>query len=512
MKKKSSIIKLSLIGVVLAIGIILSVCSFNLPFGFKNYNSFASSIKLGLDLKGGVYAVYDAESAGVDNFDTKLEGTQKRLQDLLVAKGYTEAVITIEDKTRLRVEVPDVDNPSAIFELIGKPADLEFVLDETDKVVITGDHVTNAEGYFDATQGQPVVSLDLTDEGGKKFGQATSDNVGKTMSIYVVTDGVRETQPVSTATIQEAITGGKAQITMSGTDASVAEDLAAQIMSGTFDVQLSLKESSTVSPTLGEKALSLSIIAGAIGLVLVILFMIWRYKLFGAVAALALALYTVLMLFFLATLPWVQLTLPGIAGILLSIGMAVDGNVVIYERIKDEYAGGKSLLASFHAGFKKAAVAIFDSNITTVIAAIILIIFGTGSISGFGITLLIGIILSMFTCLLVTRFLAKHFINLFEPKKKKGEDSSTPAYVERSEKYFKRFYGVKRLAVAEATVAVTPAPVAEEIVVEVAEEVVSQPATEEVVEVETTETVEVNESVEPEVTETVSDEQTEGDK
>lgn len=412
MKKKSSIIKLTLIGVALAIGIVLSVCSFRLPFSFYNYNSFASSIKLGLDLKGGIYAVYDAESAGVDNFDSKLAGTQKRLQDLLVSKGYSEAVVTIEGKSRLRVEVPDVDNPSAIFELIGKPAELQFVLDDTDEIVITGDDVTNAEGGYDSKAGSAVVSLELTSEGGKKFGSATSANIGKTMSIYLVTDGVREEKPISTATIQDAITNGRAQITMSGQDTQAAKDLASQIMSGTFDVKLSLKESSTVSPTLGEKALFLGIIAGAVGLLLVILFLLFRYRMFGVVATIALLIYTVLMLFFLAVFPWVQLTLPGIAGIILSLGMAVDGNIVIYERIRDEYRDGKSILASMHAGFKHATVAIFDSNITTIIAAIILIIFGSGSVSGFGVTLLIGILLSLFTSLLVTRGLSKWITSL----------------------------------------------------------------------------------------------------
>ena len=413
MKRKSSIIKLTLIGVVLVIGIVLSVCSFSLPFSYYNYNSFASSIKLGLDLKGGVYAVYDTESAGVDNFESKLEGTQKRLQDLLVSKGYTEALVTIENKTRLRVEVPDVDNPSAIFELIGKPAEIEFVLDENPKnPVITGDHVKSAEGYYDSQQAAPVVSLELTEEGGKRFGEITADNVGKSMSIYIVTDGVRDETPISTANSQEAITGGRAQITMSGQDTQAAVDLASQIMSGTFDVKLSLKESSTISPTLGEQALFLGIIAGAVGLLLVIAFLIWRYRLFGVVATIALLIYAVLMLFFLSVFPWVQLTLPGIAGIILSLGMAVDGNIIIYERIRDEYRDGKSILASLHAGFKKATVAIFDSNITTIIAAIILIIFGSGSITGFGITLLIGIILSMFTSLVVTRGLCKYFTNI----------------------------------------------------------------------------------------------------
>ncbi len=411
MKKKSSIVKLTLIGVALAIGIVLSVFSFKLPFGFYNYKSFASSIKLGLDLKGGIYAVYDTNSDGADNFQSKLEGTQDRLQSLLVSKGYSEAVVTIEDKTRLRVEVPDVDDPKAIFELIGQPAELQFYLgkNNTDGTMfMTGKEVVSAEGYYDSQQGKPIVSLVLTDEGRKIFGEITTNNVNGTISIYSVTKGEDPTL-VSSATINEAITTGRAQITMSGTDATAAKELATKIMSGTFDVELTLLSSDVISPTLGEQALKLGIIAGAIGLLLVVAFLIWRYRLFGVVAAVALGIYTVLMLFFLAVFPWVQLTLPGIAGIILSLGMAVDGNVIIYERIRDEYAAGKSILAAVNAGFKKAMVAIFDSNITTVIAAIVLIIFGTGSISGFGVTLLIGILLSMFTSLLVTRGLCKYF-------------------------------------------------------------------------------------------------------
>ena len=410
MKKKSSIVKLTLIGVALAIGIVLSVFSFKLPFGFYNYKSFASSIKLGLDLKGGIYAVYDTNSDGADNFQSKLEGTQDRLQSLLVSKGYSEAVVTIEDKTRLRVEVPDVDDPKAIFELIGQPAELKFYLGEnnTGDMFMTGEEVISAEGYYDSQQGKPVVSLTLTDEGREKFGEITKKNVGKMISIYSETKGESPVL-VSSAKINEPITTGRAQITMSGTDATAAKELATKIMSGTFDVELTLLSSDVISPTLGEQALKLGIIAGAIGLLLVVAFLIWRYRLFGVVAAVALGIYAVLMLFFLAVFPWVQLTLPGIAGIILSLGMAVDGNVIIYERIRDEYAAGKSILAAVNAGFKKAMVAIFDSNITTVIAAIVLIIFGTGSISGFGVTLLIGILLSMFTSLLVTRGLCKYF-------------------------------------------------------------------------------------------------------
>ena len=225
-----------------------------------------------------------------------------------------------------------------------------------------------------------------------------------------ITDYAESTQLVTTASINEAIYGNA---TITGNfDKETVENLATQIASGTFELTLSLIESSTMPATLGEQALNTGLVAGAIGLLIVILFLIWRYRLFGVVATISLAIYTELMFFFLAALPWVQLTLAGIAGIILSLGMAVDGNVIVYERIKDEYKAGKSLLASYHAGFSKAFSSILDGNITTVIAAISLLIFGAGTIKGFGLTLLIGIILSMFTSLLLNRFLVKAFVTL----------------------------------------------------------------------------------------------------
>ena len=243
-----------------------------------------------------------------------------------------------------------------------------------------------------------------------------------------ITDYSDSTQLVTTATINEAIYGNA---TISGNfDQETVENLATQISSGTFELTLSLIESSTMPATLGEKALETGLIAGLIGLLIIIAFLIWRYRLLGVVATISLAVYTELMFFFLAALPWVQLTLAGIAGIILSIGMAVDGNIIVYERIKDEYRAGKSLLASYHAGFSKAFSSIFDGNITTVIAAVSLLIFGSGTIKGFGLTLFVGIILSMFTSLLLNRFILKAFVDLVPEGEKcfslqRGEDVKT---------------------------------------------------------------------------------------
>ncbi|MCI9031108.1 MAG: protein translocase subunit SecD [Clostridia bacterium] len=407
MKKKSSIVKLSIIGVVLIIGIVLSFCSFDI--GLTTYKSFASSISLGLDLKGGVYAVYEAVDDNTANLDERMEGTRTMLLNLLVQKGYTEATIVKEGTTRLRVEVPDVDNPSEIFDIIGKPASIRFVLDSSNEQVITGEHIVSAEAGY-TTQDGYVVQLSLNSEGADKFYEATSNHVNEYMSIYVQVQGEEE-QRISQATISTAIAGGRAVINGMGSY-EAAKNLADQIMSGTFEVRLALMDSSTVSPTLGEQALFYGLLAGIIGLALVIVFLCVIYRMLGVAASVSLMVYAVLMLFFLAVLPGVQLTLPGIAGIILSLGMAVDANVIIYERMKFEYRNGKSIMASSYAGFRRATMAIIDSNVTTIIAGIMLFIFGTGSIKGFAITLLLGIVLSLFTSMLVSRLLVRCFVNI----------------------------------------------------------------------------------------------------
>ncbi|MCI8595766.1 MAG: protein translocase subunit SecD [Clostridia bacterium] len=410
MKKKSSIIKLSIIGVLTIIGLIMSFCTFN--FGLTTFKSFGSAIKLGLDLKGGVYAVYEMDgSEDTTNLSSRMAGTRTRLENMLTSKGYTEATVVREGSTRLRVEVPDVDDPGNIFDIIGKPAELRFVLDNTGEIVLTGKNVLSAEATYD--NGEPVVALSLDSAGTEAFAKATSENIGQTMSIISTVDG--DETKISSPKINSAISNGKAIINGMGS-IEAAQNLADQITSGQFEVKLSLLESSTISPTLGEKALLCGIIAGVLGLALVMAFLIVRYRMLGVVASIALLLYADLMLLFLAILPWVQLTLPGIAGIILSIGMAVDANVIIYERIKDEFRNGKSMLASSHAGFKKATKAIIDSNVTTIIAAVVLLIFGTGSIQGFAIALLVGIILSLFTSMLITRKLVKYFIAVMPDK------------------------------------------------------------------------------------------------
>lgn len=415
MKKTSSIVKLLLIVLIMAVVAVLATCSFRIPGTDYNYNSFASVIDLGLDLKGGVYAVYEASSDDTSNFADKLNDTKNSLQEMLTRRGYTEAVVVTEGDNRIRVSIPNKDNAEGLFQIIGRPAGIEFVIDDTDNVVLTGDDVNSATGAYGNTGNATgaYVQLDLTDAGIAKFSEATGANVGKTMSIYLVHDGVREDQPITRATINSRIDTNPIITLGTGSGKSDAEDLAAQINSGTFALTLTVVDSGNESATLGEQALRMSILAGAIGLLLIFIFLIVRYRWFGVASVMTLTIYILADLFLLAEFPLVQLSLPGIAGVLLGIGMAVDGNIIILERIREEFKSGKSAVASFHSGIKKSRSSILDGNITTIIAALILIFIGTGTVYGFGVTLAISIVLSILASMFVFGFIAKQFVNLF---------------------------------------------------------------------------------------------------
>lgn len=414
-KKKSTITKLVLTCVALVIGMIF--CFVPMRFGLTDYHPFMSkeSISLGLDLEGGVYAVYDVPNyTEISNFESKINGTRSSLEAMLIGKGYAEATVVREGENRLRVEIPDVDDAKDILDIIGDPVQLEFVLGQppesyTADAVLTGDDVVRANYAFSAENGY-YVQLELTSAGNTKISEITTNHVNEYLTIYTTRDGVRDENAISTAQIKSAIPRDPI-ITGNFTEDEVKE-LADQINSGTFSVQLNRIQSETISPTLGNDALTYGLIAGLIGFVLVIAFMCVLYRMLGFASTLALLIYVVLYMFFLAVLPWVQLTLPGIAGILLSIGMAVDANIIIFERIKDEYRNGKSIMAAYHAGFKKALFAILDSNVTTVIACVLLLLLGTGSVKGFALTLLVGVLISLFTSLVVSRGITHWFINL----------------------------------------------------------------------------------------------------
>ncbi|MCL2062117.1 MAG: protein translocase subunit SecD [Firmicutes bacterium] len=408
MKKKSSIVKFSILGAILLIGLILSFV--RIPLGMNTFKGFAGTIKLGLDLRGGVYAVYEAEPNDGGRTQTvtseQMNGTRLMLQNMLMSKGYSEATVVRQGNNRLRVEIPDIDDPSEILRLIGEPATLEFVAENGD-IVITGTHVTRAQAGFDSESGGYVVHLSLNSEGTRRFADATApDKHGQSIEIRATVGG--QTSTISAPSINTTISNGRAIIT-GMRDQAAAQELADQITAGQFSVKLNRIDTAVMPPTLGARALTLGLIAGIIALILLMVFMCVFYRSFGVLSALTLLLYAVLMLFFLAALPWVQLTLPGIAGILLSLGMMVDGNIIMFERIKDEYRNGKSIKASAYAGIKKSFGAIFDADTTTVIAAVVLLIFGSsfgmGAIQSFALTLLVGVVLAMFVNLvLIGRF------------------------------------------------------------------------------------------------------------
>ena len=364
---------------------------------------WGEAISLGLDLRGGVYTVYQAEDDGSEDFDSKMNSTVNILTSRLTRQGFTEATVTRQGNDRIRVEIPNVTDPNEILRIIGSPAQLYFK-DEDGNVIIEGAMVKNAQAAQDEN-GKPCVSFELNDEGAKLFAEGTAANLGKTISIEL--DG----EVISAPTVNSVISGGQGQITSSSFTAEEAKTLANLILSGALPLNLSQLEVSAISATLGDTALDRALVAGIIGVALVMLFMLIRYRLCGLVADIALTIYIMIVVLLLA-LTGAQLTLPGVAGIILGIGMAVDANVVIFERIREELAVGRPLPSSVKKGFSNAFSAIIDANITTIIAAVVLYAFGTGSIRGFALTLGISVATSMFTAVFVTHKLLDIFVDL----------------------------------------------------------------------------------------------------
>ncbi len=362
------------------------------------------NIKLGLDLAGGVSITYKAVEDNPSSEDMK--DTVYKLQRR-VEKYSTEASVYQEGSDRINIEIPGVSDANTILEEMGKPGSLEFQ-NTSGETLLTGSDIKNAQAqtFTDSTSGQRqyVVDLTLTDEGKEKFTQATTDNLGKQMPI--VYDG----EVISSPTVQSVLSEGTAQITgMESYEA--ADELASTIRIGSLSLELEELNSKVVGAQLGNSALTSSLLAAVIGLGLVILFMIIMYRIPGLASGIALILYSALMIWAL----WIfdiTLTLLGIAGIILSIGMAVDANVIIFARIQEEIATGKTVSTAMKIGYDKALSAVVDGNVTTLIAAVVLGLRGSGPVKGFAYTLGIGIVLSMFTALIVTRWLMKCFYAL----------------------------------------------------------------------------------------------------
>lgn len=360
-------------------------------FGYSSMNQ----IKLGLDLAGGVSITYQAKEAN----PTAEEMSDTRYKLLKRVQNYsTEAEVYQEGSNRINVDIPGVSDANAILEELGKPGSLVF-LDSEGHKVLDGKQVKTAKGGMTEVNGQKeyVVALTFDEAGTKAFADATTKGVGK--PIYIVYDG----QPISSPMVKEPIVGGSCQID-GMKDYDEANNLASTIRIGSLSLELEELRSNVVGAKLGQEAISTSLKAGVIGFGVIVLFMIFAYLVPGLAASLALTLYVGLMLLLLVAFN-ITLTLPGVAGIILSIGMAVDANVIIFTRIKEEIGAGRTVKASIKTGFEKALSAIIDGNVTTLIAAAVLYIKGSGTVKGFASTLALGIVLSMFTALFITKFI-----------------------------------------------------------------------------------------------------------
>ena len=413
----------------LLIGIVvgsLLLFVFVYPQGVNKWVSVPNvPFRLGLDLLGGTHLVYQADLSKSDNKSDAMQGVRDVIERRVNFFGITEPLVQISGSDRLIVELAGISDVSQAIELIGATPFLEFketkvdtqaILDAQQKgqrldedplqsTGLNGRHLKRVTVVFDQQTYQPQVSLQLTDEGTKLFAEITKKNLGKIVAIYL--DGV----PISTPVVQSEISDGNAVISGKFTPTE-AKLLATRLNSGALPVPISLVSQQTIGASLGEESLSKSLRAGVYGLILVALFMILFYRLPGVVSVLALGIYVVIVLTFYKLIG-VTLTLAGIAGFILSLGMAVDANVLIFARMREELHAGKSLRASIHEGFSRAWLSVRDSHVTTLIGAFVLYVFTTSIVKGFALTLGIGVLTSLFTATVVTRT----FLNLFNGPK-----------------------------------------------------------------------------------------------
>ena len=411
MKKAKTSARLML-AAIFALTVVLAVVGVTgIPaIGLKNWlpttdaDNWPEALPLGLDLRGGVYVEYSAarpDDDGSTDFAYLLDTTMSVIRTRLGDKGYSEATVQSLGEDGIRVEIPDVTDTAMVLELIGEPALLEFTTPDG-VTFMTGDAVASAEPGLDQF-GQYVINFKLNKNGTELFRDMTTKNVGRVL--YILLDG----EVLLAPKVNEPITNGEGSI--SGMESrETAEKIAAQIQSGALPLVLTQQKVDTVSATLGDDALSTSVQAAIIGMLIIMALLCWRYRMNGLVASWALVIYIVLLFLVIYLVPGIQLTLSGLAGIVLGIGMAVDANVIIFERFNEEVRKGRSLKASVRSGFKNASSAVVDGNITTLIAAGVLLVFGTGTIRGFGMTLGLSVLVSMFTAVFVTRIIMKNLV------------------------------------------------------------------------------------------------------
>ena len=439
---------------VILITILAYSAIYGVNIGSAKLHPLSKNIKQGLDLKGGVFVVYEAQTDEKGEklkkiLDQTIEVFRKRIDSM----GLTEPIIVKEGDKRIRIELPGAKNAKDAINMIGKTAQLKFMKDDG-TVVLTGKEVKKSDVVFDKQKNTPIVSLEFDKVGSQKFSIATKELAGTGKPLLIVLDnkvisspGVNEQIPngqaiisgnftvktaselanliragtgkpllivldnkvISSPGVNEQIPNGQAIISGNFT-VKTASELANLIRAGALPVEFKEVQTSTITATLGEDALKKSVLGAEIGVGIVMIFMLFYYRLSGVVANIALVLYMLIVSFVFVGMK-ATLTLPGMAALILSVGVAVDANVIIFERIKDEIKNGKSLRASVDSGFAKAFITILDANATQIITGIVLYNFGTGPIKGFAIILMIGIIASMFTAIVFTKLLLKALIH-----------------------------------------------------------------------------------------------------
>ncbi len=414
MKKSIAKLIIALLVIVTSVAVVLggmNISIFGYDITYPNALDEDWGIRQGLDLVGGSVITYEAQTETAT--DEQMQSVENVLRNRLDALGYNEATTSRQGDKKVRIEIPAIQDPQEAVDTLGKTAVLTFA-DSDGNTVLEASDVSSATAAYAAIDDTGVavhhVKLKLNSSGIDKFAQATSIAAQKTDGSNYIAIKLDD-EIISQPTVDQAINSSECVISGGFTDSSETAELAALINSGNLPFSIKDVELSSIGPTLGEEALTTSLFAAAIGIVLILIFMLIAYKLPGLVADIALLAYIAIVVYIM-TLFRINLSLAGIAGIILSIGMAVDANVIIFERIKEELNLGKTIKTSVISGFNRAFLAIIDANITTIIAAVVLYIFGTGTIQGFAITLAIGTIVSMFTAIFVTKYLLNLVVGL----------------------------------------------------------------------------------------------------
>ena len=430
MNKTRAIIKYCVICVIVAISVALCFVEFTLPFNNTKYVGCYQAIKnkMGIDLNGGMLAVYTVTPAeNSTNLEAEIDATMTRIKNTLSSHGYSEYTVVRQGNNpnyKIRIEVPGMSEAQDIIDAIGTPANIEFLTPNSsydtaktydkDRVFLTGDDLAGVEVVSEATVTEDnaspywAIKLNFTNSGAEKFRAKARNAGGQYLAIFSNEKLVSAPQ-ITEKNAKTIGSDGTVLVTGNYTEDG-ARTFALQIESGMYTVKLENSQMKNISATLGDGAIKAGLIALAIGLAIIFILMLVVYRDFGLIANLSLIIYTVIFVFCLAIIDAIQLTLPGIAGIILSIGMAVDAYILIFEQIKEEYRAGKRFGAAIHAGFNKSIVTILDANVTTIIVSLILYFLSSGSIRGFAITLALGVGISMFVGLVITRALAKLYL------------------------------------------------------------------------------------------------------